>query len=70
MLPAPKALLMPTIGLQWLTEPFFCAAGRKILPDQHGQQDLSAAPDRAAKNTNHLTLLNFSTWHGFRYCLP
>jgi hypothetical protein len=35
-------------------EPFFCIAGRKILPDQYGQQDLSAAPRKRQKNNNQL----------------
>jgi hypothetical protein len=48
-------------------EPFFWRTGRKILPDEYGQQDLSAALHRPLKTHKILKINVFSTWHGFRY---
>jgi hypothetical protein len=48
-------------------EPFFWRTGRKILPDEYGQQDLSAAHHHPLKTPKPLKNTCFSTWHGFRY---
>jgi hypothetical protein len=43
MPPTLQAPVVPTLGLQWLTESFFAPLAGKNLPGQYGQQDLIAA---------------------------
>jgi hypothetical protein len=49
--------LASTLGLEWLTEPFFAALSGKNLPRQHDQQDLIAGLNRTSKTTKPLKQL-------------